>query len=53
MTTESTDSCPAVLYHLSNEWQDLRIRTVIATDGSIASLSYQEGDAEPREFSGA
>jgi hypothetical protein len=53
MTTESTDSRPAVLYQLSNEEQNLRIRTVVAADGSIASLSYQEGDAEPREFSGA
>jgi hypothetical protein len=53
MTTESTDSRPAVLYHLSNEEQDLRIRTVVTADGSIASLDYQEGDAEPREFSGA
>jgi hypothetical protein len=53
MTTESTDSRPGVLYRLSNEAQDLTIRTVVAADGSIASLSYQEGDAEPRVFSGA
>lgn len=53
MTTEPTDSRPAVLYQLSNEEQDLRIRTVVAADGSITSLSYQEGDGEPREFSGA
>jgi hypothetical protein len=53
MTTESTESRPGVPYRLSNEAQDLTIRTVVAADGSIASLSYQEGDAEPRVFSGA
>jgi hypothetical protein len=53
MATESTDSRPGVLYRLTTEEQDLTIRTVVAADGSIASLSYQEGDAAPREFSGA
>lgn len=52
MTTSPTASRPAVLYHLSNEDQTLRIRTIVAADGSIASLSYQEGDAEPCEFAG-
>ena len=43
---------PGVLYHLSDEAQTLHIRTVVAADGSIASLSIQEGDTEPRAFSG-
>jgi hypothetical protein len=53
MTTESTDSRPAVLYDLSDKEQTFRVRTVVAADGSVASLSYQEGEADPREFSGA
>jgi len=51
MTTPETVSHPGVLYHLSNEAQDLQIRTVVAADGSVTSLRIQEGDGEPCAFS--
>jgi len=49
----ATLSQQQVLYHLSNEENDLHIRTIVGADGSVATLRYQEGEAEPREFSGA
>jgi hypothetical protein len=53
MTTETTVFRPAVLYHLSDEANELHVRTIVAADGSIGTLSYQVGDTEPRVFSGA
>ena len=53
MATMPTPSRPPVLYQLSNEEQNLSIRIVVAVDGSILKLSYQDGDTEPREFAPA
>jgi hypothetical protein len=48
----ATLSQQQVLYHLSNEENDLHIRAIVGAGGSIATLSYRAGDAQPREFSG-